>query len=676
MSMTALASPAPTDGEDMSAFKARMHGQIKAELEPTVLAAKSSMIQRLKATRDEKAKAALLKEYNDQLASIEASGVQRLNDEIVKERIRRQAEGLTVSVDVGSTRAQSRMGGFVPDASSGVSELGDWESRPGHVRSKSSLGNKASLLSGTRPGSSAGMYTNAGSRPPTAAGRPSYPFVEDGSKFDDARARKFAEEQARLDRAHTPGTNGGDEMLRKFAEEQARYNRAHSPEITRTTDAQRRFAEEQARLHRAHSPAVPMMPQQTMPGAMPGGLSESPKSYRTSTGGISISPDAARTRKVSITTAGTSSSPIDVTTRLAAYAEQQQREYRQFTPAISPQASSGSRASQNPPTPTMPSSSTPVPKGKPIPVTNGSSSSAAMAAGRRNGNGFGRFPLNERDHDAKSAYADDDTTTLTKVEVLFFDLDGTVLNWHGTVAEELRRVARRYWAEADQMDWEGFAMKWKEKYMANLRTLAEHGSALAAPEVYARALDQLLSAKEASEVAAKWTPAVRTQLVEIWTRLRAWPDVEDGMKSIKTIKTVGTVCNESLRTQTQINRHAGLSWDVCLSGSVLGSFKGVPDTYLQAALTMTLPPANCALVSAHIDELRVAAGVGFKTVYVHRASERALAMSLNPSPSRKGKGQVNGAGGHGEVRSKAEGGEVDVVVDSFEHLALVLGCDI
>ncbi|KAJ7053681.1 hypothetical protein C8F01DRAFT_1329362 [Mycena amicta] len=70
----------------MTAFKQRVHAQIKAELEPTVLNAKNQMIQKLKQTRDDKTRQQLLKEYNDALAVVESTGVQRLSDEVLKER--------------------------------------------------------------------------------------------------------------------------------------------------------------------------------------------------------------------------------------------------------------------------------------------------------------------------------------------------------------------------------------------------------------------------------------------------------------------------------------------------------------------------------------------------------------------------------------------------------------
>jgi methionine salvage enolase-phosphatase E1 len=57
------------------------------------------------------------------------------------------------------------------------------------------------------------------------------------------------------------------------------------------------------------------------------------------------------------------------------------------------------------------------------------------------------------------------------------------------------------------------------------------------------------------------------------------------------------------------------------------------------------------MVAAHVYDLRAAASVGMRTVYIPRPGEHI---------------------GGGEVKSKAEGGDIDVVVESFMELATLL----
>lgn len=74
--------------------------------------------------------------------------------------------------------------------------------------------------------------------------------------------------------------------------------------------------------------------------------------------------------------------------------------------------------------------------------------------------------------------------------------------------------------------------------------------------------------------------------------------------------------------------------------------------YLGAAERLSLAPDRVALVAAHIYDLRAAASYGMKTVYVRRETEDV--------------------GLRDQVKSEAEGGEVDVVVDSLTELANLL----
>ncbi|KAF8181598.1 hypothetical protein BJ912DRAFT_854547, partial [Pholiota molesta] len=73
-----------------------------------------------------------------------------------------------------------------------------------------------------------------------------------------------------------------------------------------------------------------------------------------------------------------------------------------------------------------------------------------------------------------------------------------------------------------------------------------------------------------------------------------------------------------------------------------------PKAYLDAMRHLVLPPESCAMVAAHIYDLRAAGRVGMRTVYIRRPGEDEVRAE--------------------EVKTKKEGGEVDWVLDSFEGL--------
>ena len=77
--------------------------------------------------------------------------------------------------------------------------------------------------------------------------------------------------------------------------------------------------------------------------------------------------------------------------------------------------------------------------------------------------------------------------------------------------------------------------------------------------------------------------------------------------------------------------------------------------YLLAAQHLSIPPSKIAMVAAHNYDLRAAAAQGMRTIYVRRPTEDEVGVRTS-------------------MKSRDEGGEVDLVVDGFEELARILGC--
>ncbi|CAK5284389.1 unnamed protein product [Mycena citricolor] len=625
-----------------------MHAEIKAELAPTVETVKREFALKRKAAGSDRARLQqLTDEFNDRIMEVDNRGIERLKDAVARERQRRGGEagwGDSAAAD----RAQSRMGGFGDWSNGHAADFSDWGYQGDGQRASSAAGHArkasfdagvptTSLLSGTRPASRGGptAYSVNGVRPASAAARPTGPLQDSllhstakNTGMDEAMMRKFADEQARMDRGNTPATPS-DQAYRKFAEEQARLHRVQTPVEIPRNEAQRRFADEQARLNRAHSPEI------TRTDTPSKSFSEDQMRILTGTSADTSRNGLMNGARPSPKSSYPSSSPID-SARLAAFAEQQHRSSQAnlFAAHQDAKGINGTRYTQ---------ASQATRKSNPPPSAR-RSSNASMAPPSAM---FGRFPLNEQD----SRF--DYDSNLSKVEVLFFDLDGTVMNWRGTVADELKRLGTKNFVKP--IDWEAFATKWREAYLSAIRDLATNGDSLAPRTVYYSTLEKLLS-KEAKELSSRWSPAVRAQLVQVWERIAAWPDVQASLKSIRGMKTVATLSNLPLRTQMQMNKHAGLVWDTCISASLLSCFKPSADAYTEAARHVGIAAPNCAIVSARAEELRIANSAGLKTVYVRRASEDPHVV-------------------HAEIASKLEGGEFDLVVDSFEHLAIVLGCD-
>jgi FMN phosphatase YigB (HAD superfamily) len=149
--------------------------------------------------------------------------------------------------------------------------------------------------------------------------------------------------------------------------------------------------------------------------------------------------------------------------------------------------------------------------------------------------------------------------------------------------------------------------------------------------------------------------------------LKGWPDTTAGLYALKKQTIVGALSNGNTKLLVDMAKFADLPWDVVFSSEMFGSFKpsvcffcrclflkfyrrSDPKVYQGAMKHLSLEPKDCAMVAAHIWDLRGAARTGMKTIYVKRAAEEPIANQE-------------------EVKPKSEGGEVDLVVDSFTELA-------
>ncbi|KAF9816471.1 hypothetical protein IEO21_04076 [Rhodonia placenta] len=244
--------------------------------------------------------------------------------------------------------------------------------------------------------------------------------------------------------------------------------------------------------------------------------------------------------------------------------------------------------------------------------------------------------------------AADAENPLKGVEAFVFDVWGTVVNWRKGVAEHLRAF---FDGKLDE-DWDSFTAEWRENYYQQTFSIAAGGAGSINVDVMHRGiLDKMLASPRWEHVAPHLDESARRALVLFWHRVPGWPDTVEGLYGMKKHAIIGTLSNGSIRTLVDMAKYAELPWDVLFSSELLGSYKPNPKMYLGALTHLNLQPHQCAMVAAHIYDLRAAATHGMKTVFVRRPRE----------PNAPD-----------DIRPKSEGGEVDVYVESFVEIANLL----
>ena len=112
--------------------------------------------------------------------------------------------------------------------------------------------------------------------------------------------------------------------------------------------------------------------------------------------------------------------------------------------------------------------------------------------------------------------------------------------------------------------------------------------------------------------------------------------------------------------------HASLPFYRILSSEHFGAYKPSPVVYNGAAEHLGLRNEQCALVSAHLGDLKAARDCGLQTIYVERPDEEDWSTEEVGAARREGwvdmwialeEGRGGLAGGLGEVRGRFLGGK-------------------
>jgi len=231
-------------------------------------------------------------------------------------------------------------------------------------------------------------------------------------------------------------------------------------------------------------------------------------------------------------------------------------------------------------------------------------------------------------------------------KALVFDVFGTVVDWHGSVAREVRELAR---VKGLRVNAAKFAKAWRAGYRPAMDRVRRGEAPFEKIDVIHRAI--LEDVLEQFKIATL-TEEEKAHLNLVWHRLKPWPDTVRGLKRLKSKFIIATLSNGNTSLLVNMAKHGGLAWDCVFSSDTFKLFKPDPGMYLGAAGMLDQKPEEVMMVASHKSDLRAAAGCGLKTAFVKRPHE----FGRNNNP---------------DVASEAE---FTVNAESFLDLSDQLGC--
>lgn len=218
---------------------------------------------------------------------------------------------------------------------------------------------------------------------------------------------------------------------------------------------------------------------------------------------------------------------------------------------------------------------------------------------------------------------------LAGVKALTFDVFGTVVDWRGSIAREVRAMAA---AKKLRVNASKFADAWRSGYRPAMNRVA--GGELPwtkIDDLHRMILDEVLARFRVSAL----SEAEKVELNRVWHRLKPWPDAVRGLRRLKKKFTISTLSNGNVALLNNMAKNAGLPWDLILSAEIFHHYKPEPAVYLGAAGMLGLQPDEVMMVAAHKDDLRAAARQGLRTALVLRPNEfgKGRHPDLSPEPA-------------------------------------------
>jgi 2-haloacid dehalogenase len=205
---------------------------------------------------------------------------------------------------------------------------------------------------------------------------------------------------------------------------------------------------------------------------------------------------------------------------------------------------------------------------------------------------------------------------MTKPEVLFFDVLGTVVDWRGSIMREAASFLHQH--GVNDIEPGAFADSWVGRYDQSVEAVRSGQRSFVSLDVLN--MENLLETLKEFGLRPSALPSADLENLNLaWHRLDPWPDSVEGITRMKDHFIVAPLSDGGTRMMLNLAKRSGLPWDTVLGADIARAYKPSQHVYLHACDLLGVTPDRAMLVAAHDYDLDAARRCGLKTAYVHRA---------------------------------------------------------
>lgn len=213
------------------------------------------------------------------------------------------------------------------------------------------------------------------------------------------------------------------------------------------------------------------------------------------------------------------------------------------------------------------------------------------------------------------------------IKALFFDVQGTLVDFYSTIVQEGEKLSKAFGFQAD---WPAITEQWRAEYRQLLNQVIKGNRGWTTTDViYREALDKILAnypwgtSLSASE---------RDKFNGLWSRLTPWADSPTGLQRLRTRYITSTLSNGSMASVLRIAKHGGLPFDAVLTAELVRSSKPDPKVYQLALDSVGIEANQAMMVACHKYDLSAAKKLGFKVAFIARPLEFGPDKNVDTKP--------------------------------------------
>jgi 2-haloacid dehalogenase len=220
------------------------------------------------------------------------------------------------------------------------------------------------------------------------------------------------------------------------------------------------------------------------------------------------------------------------------------------------------------------------------------------------------------------------------LRVLLFDVFGTLVDWRASLVELAAATAGDANAEAD---WSAVIDDWRRAYQPAMDRVRTGAAWRDLDSLQRETLSDVLTRRHIRLSAEHFE-----SLVQGWRQLRPWPDTAAGLDRLRRGYVTATLSNGHIALLVDLLKFADLRVDAVLSAQLAGSYKPDPKVYLTALRLLDSEPEETGMVAAHPSDLRAAAALGLRPIFIRRPLEWGPSSPSPDPPELAGLIQADG----------------------------------